>query len=172
MWKKPGLILFIIVAVVLAGCNMPGRGGDGPEGGGLSFDIRPDGPQPTATFPPTAIPDLTLGEDGRDTTAEDPLSIGGRWGSSMKEGEAHNYTFEGATGQAIRINLQRVGDTGNPAFDLYGPDGQLILGDATSGLETYDALATIELPEDGLYTIRVYMYDVRAGSYAINLEEE
>ncbi len=169
---KSVFMVLIVMMLALVGCEF--GGGEPPDvgdSGGLNFNVRPAGERPTATFAPTEIPELTLGEDGRETTIEDSLEINGRWGNSLLQGEAHNYTFEGTAGQQLAITVQRVGDSGNPAFDLYGPDNKLILGDALSGFNRYDAMADVDLPADGSYTIRVYMYDVQRGSYAINLLE-
>lgn len=174
--KKFGLYsLLMLIALLLAACNLGGnQGGDNGDdngGGGLQFDVRPAGPRPTQTPLPTDIPDIGLGEDGRETTSDEPIQINSSWAANITSGRAHNYTFDGEAGQTLEITVQQMDEQGNPAFDLYGPDERLILGDATNGPTYYDAFAQFELPEDGSYTVRVYGYDNRSTDYSIFIRE-
>lgn len=84
----------------------------------------------------------------------------GRW-TQLNDGFYQDlYSFEGAAGESIAINVIGTSDPRtmlDPFIRLIGPDGELVAEDDNGGgnSERGDARLVLELPETGTYTLIV-----------------
>jgi hypothetical protein len=112
-----------------------------PEGAyALSVEQAP-GPVYTGgdSFATTAIESITIGQ-----------AVNGRIDSVF---QAHNWLFDGLAGQTVTIRVDGEGRC-DPRATLIGPDGQVIARDDDNG-GGRNALIMVNLPANGMYTVRV-----------------
>ena len=112
-------------------------------------------------------PNTFDGGDGFDTTGGGTLTVGGGSGSGQLNSliEAHNWTFEGVSGQTVTINVYGQGGT-DPRATLLDPRGSVLTQDDDGG-NNYDSLIYYTLPETGTYTIRIDVYTT--GPYTVSV---
>jgi len=144
-----------------------------PEDGRYSVQVRPvdgqignydiglgytDRTSPSQTRPlrqvvgvPTPTPAFTnLGAFIEHLTEDE--AVGSALTSSSPQ---HVYTFEGATGEVINIEMTRVSGTLDPFLTLYDPNGKPVAMDDNSGGNGAARLSNVRLLMDGLYSIQV-----------------
>lgn len=90
-----------------------------------------------------------------------------RGGTLRSAADRHAYTFSGAAGDLVSIEVATPNSTLDPAFAVYAPDGRLIVVGAASRGEA-DARLTFTLPAGGVYTI-VITSQGSSGSYQLAL---
>ena len=133
---------------------------------------------PTATFTPTATPtpSNTPTETRTPTPIYAPLgTLSGRLqvgvtaqGAFLSEFERQIYTFSGATGQTVTIEMVGVGGSVDPVLTLFDPAGQPLATDDNSGGDRSALLRDIHLPADGDYFVQAI--GGGTGGYQISLE--
>ena len=79
----------------------------------------------------------------------------------------HVYTFEGAAGTYIRVDLNRVTGDIDPILTLFDPEGVAIATDDDSGDAGNAVLLNVQLPADGLYSILAQ--GDQPGGYSVTL---
>jgi hypothetical protein len=77
-------------------------------------------------------------------------------GEISHPGEFDHYLFDGFVGSTARIQVNRVSGTGDPCFELRGPNYSVV-GPGVCGSFGGPAVAERALPQTGPYQIRVYM---------------
>lgn len=121
-----------------------------------------------ACLRPAAVPVQTAGPnlDGYTTSLEGILIVGEpRQMVLTNYGEAHNWTFIGAAGDAVVIRV--VGINGSdPHARLFDENGTLLGENDDSGY-SLDSEIAATLPNDGAYTIRIDMYTT--GEYQVSV---
>jgi len=78
--------------------------------------------------------------------------------------QAHNWLFEGTGGETITIRVNAL--SGDPNMRLFDPNMREIGADDDSGGDLSSEL-TITLPESGMYTIRINLFEI--GQYEVSL---
>ncbi len=112
-------------------------------------------------------PNTFDGGDGLDTTGGGSIAVGGSVSGRLDSlFEAHNWVFNGTSGQTVTITAIGVGET-DPRIKLIDPSGNVIAEDDDSG-GGWNSLIIATLPTDGTYTIRIDVYT--AGDYQITLQ--
>jgi hypothetical protein len=106
-----------------------------------------------------------------DSTDQGALEIGGEGQAELTElFEAHDWTFEGTSGQAVSIRAEAAaGEQTDPRLHLVGPGGDVLTSDDDSGGGLDSLIANYELPEDGTYTIKVDVFS--EGGYVVSISE-
>ncbi len=125
---------------------------------------------PTPT-PPLAAPGEFIGRFREDETTGGLLTT---------ESPQHVYTFQGAVGDVVTIELYRLGGTLDPVLTLYSPSGDRVAMDDNSLGDSNARLLNIRLPEDGLYSIQVdgkgffgdYTISFATGQQELNLDAQ
>lgn len=102
------------------------------------------------------------GGDGLTTTGGGTMTFGASAERILdSSSQAHNWAFEGSTGQGVTIIVEGI-EGGDPRLHLLNPDGEVIADaddtGADEGYQDTDAYLRTILPEAGTYTIRVDMY--------------
>jgi hypothetical protein len=83
----------------------------------------------------------------------------------------HFWHFAGREGENILITAD-PDDTTDVFLELYGPDAELLSPSfITAGGNGFMEQLEWELPEDGLYSIRVGEYNFAAGTYTLTLDD-
>lgn len=148
--KHLGLFL-LIAMLVLAGCggSTPDDGGDTGDGGGDVTEVN--------------LLDRATGQGAieLDTPVE---------GEMEGEDDAHAYTFEGTSGNAIIVHIQATGSFfTTPYTFLYDPDGtQVASSDVSESSRSNRYTYTLEA--DGTYTVVVAPYEgVGVASYQLTV---
>jgi len=114
-----------------------------------------------------ALPGEFDGGDGLETTGGGTIEVGTSVTNRLQTLlEAHNWTFEGKSGQVVSIYVDSDG-TSDPRARLIDPDGEVIAEDDDGG-DVLDAAIDTTLPFDGTYTIRVDTHV--SGGYTLTLE--
>lgn len=109
------------------------------------------------------------GGDGYTTTIEADLAPGDSITTSIATTvEAHNYTFQGAVNQSVRIVID-PNDFTDPRAKLITPTGG-ILRTAEGGDQGGTITMELTLEEAGLYTIRIDIWPPAPGEYTISLQ--
>ncbi len=143
-------VVVVALALVALACTCGPLGNLLPGGGGAG-----------------GVPNTFDGGDGLDTTGGGKIavgeSVGGRLDSIF---EAHNWAFEGTSGQTVTITAIGLGET-DPRIKLLDPSGNIIAEDDDSG-GGWNALIIATLPTSGTYTIRIDVYTT--GDYQITLQ--
>lgn len=97
--------------------------------------------------------------------------------------EVHSFTFSGTKDQSVSLEVQarRLGSPLDSFLVLLDPKGQKIaendeIKDKTEGLLTHqaDSQITVKLPEDGIYTIKLFDIQGKGGNdygYRLNVSE-
>lgn len=82
--------------------------------------------------------------------------------------EAHDWKFQGYAGQEVTIRCETTsGHLTDPRINLLDPKGKWLTADDDSG-GAHDALiANYHLPENGVYTIKIDVFDT--GEYALSV---
>lgn len=87
------------------------------------------------------------------------ISYGDTVEGDLTPNEEDTWTFRGEAAQRVVISAERFPhnptSTLNPYLELYDPSGELIASDEDRGVGLDALLLGIELPEDGLYSIKV-----------------
>lgn len=110
------------------------------------------------------------GGDGYTTTGGGSITVGSSQTATLTElDEAHNWSFQGTSGQTVTITAVGQGET-DPRIKLLDPNGNVIAEDDDSGggASGRDATLTTTLPSDGLYTVRVDVF--RGGTYTVTVQ--
>jgi hypothetical protein len=96
-----------------------------------------------------AIIDYTLSVQGvsQSFTCGTPIEFGGlKQGRIDILGDTDVFTFNATADDGVSINIGRSGESGNPCWRLFGPDGLPITSFPICGL------ASVSLSQDGTYT--------------------
>lgn len=110
------------------------------------------------------------GGDGYSTTGGGSITVGGSQSATLNSlFEAHNWSFQGTSGQTVTISAVAQGDT-DPRVKLLDANGNIIAEDDDSGGGTggRDAFLTATLPADGTYYIRIDVFTT--GTYTVTLQ--
>ncbi len=111
------------------------------------------------------------GGDGYTTTVVQEIAVGQTSAPTAITSlfDAHNWLFQGTAGQTVTIRVSGLGDC-DPRLKLIDPNGNIIGEDDDSGGGTngYDALLTVTLPMDGIYTVRVDVWST--GQYTVTIQ--
>lgn len=84
-----------------------------------------------------------------------PIKPGETFSRSLSAGQTVNYTFSGVAGQRISILMAWTsGHYGACAFDLYNPDGSLLITPPSRDRGYTVQITSFALPQDGAYRIR------------------
>ena len=81
---------------------------------------------------------------------------------------SHIYTFDGAAGQYVTVEMLRVSGTVDPVVTLYDPVGDPVATDDNSGGNRTALLRNIVLVEDGVYSLQA-TGDGFTGDYQLSL---
>lgn len=127
------------------------------------FDAAVEAPAPgEAVSPPGA-------EDLGEPTGAQTINYGDTVTGTLAVGEPAVWTFTGATGDSVLIAAAASDPIQMDMFlELFGPDGDLLVGDDDSGGESDAAITGFVLPVDGEYTIRVSSV-AAPGEYTLSL---
>lgn len=154
-----------VVAVRLAERSAPGG-----YQLGLGYTDRPNPlengatPLPQVVGVPTPIPPL----EGRGTFIS-RLAHDNTVGGTMTETDQdHIYTFDGAAGQFIRVEMNRISGPLDPFVTVYDPDGEPLAVDDNSGGGRAALLHNIPLAVDGLYSLQAHGGGF-PGAYAVRV---
>jgi serine/threonine-protein kinase len=83
--------------------------------------------------------------------------------------EAHDWTFEGQAGQVVTLRCTAApGAETDPRINLLAPDGSWLSADDDGGEGLSSLIANFELPMDGIYTVKVDVFEI--GEYVLVLE--
>lgn len=110
------------------------------------------------------------GGDGYETILIKPIALGETQTARLESGfEAHNWLFEGTSGQSITIRVAGISGT-DPRVTVLDPNGEEIGYDDDSGggPDGRDAVLTLTLPANGTYTLRIDVFTT--GDYTITVE--
>ncbi|MFN8374372.1 MAG: hypothetical protein U0694_16035 [Anaerolineae bacterium] len=82
--------------------------------------------------------------------------------------ELHGYTFNGASGQWVIIEMWSPDSSIDPQVEVYDPNGQqfAFCDDSSDSLDTY---MEVRLPRSGVYTIVAQQFGLNEGSYQISV---
>ncbi len=126
-----------------------------------------------------ALAQTEAGEGGTTATEGPQIMVYGdtRNGVIDEEQASQIYTFEGSTGDEVRITMEATpGSTLDCYLELQGPDGAIVEAndDIDPGV-VRDSSITVELPADGTYTVVASRYlgtdaDPTSGTYQITLD--
>lgn len=83
----------------------------------------------------------------------------------------HYWVFSGDQGQRVSIILEPGGPTFDAILELYGPDGQLLVGLDEGFSGDPEIIAGYELPASGEFAILVRSFSPQGGAYTISLDE-
>jgi len=107
------------------------------------------------------------GGDGYNTTLVQTIGLGQTQQARLDDlFDAHNWQFDGTAGQSVTIRVNAL-EGSDPHAKLLDPHGRVIAEDDDGG-GGYDALIVMNLPSDGVYTVRVDMWTT--GPYSISVE--
>ncbi len=109
-----------------------------------------------------------VGIAGDNLTAR-PLSYGQiAYGSLDMAEPGAAYTFAGHAGERVTISAQQTQNTLDPALSLLDPSGSEIASNRDWTGPQEARIAGFELPEDGTYTVNLYLEDLStAGDYRL-----
>jgi hypothetical protein len=112
---------------------------------------------------------MILFKDSYQFVAQDILDYGSSEAGTLEANNDHFWFFHGASGETITLSLTPF-DSGDLFLEVYGPDGGNLTGffDDTAAGET-ETLVDFDLPENGMYSIRMGEYDFLPSSYQITL---
>jgi hypothetical protein len=84
--------------------------------------------------------------------------------------EAHDWTFEGESGQVVTISVAAApGSEVDPRINLLGPDNEWLIADDDGGTDTDSLIENYTLPASGTYTIKVDVFT--SGEYIVSVSE-
>jgi hypothetical protein len=109
------------------------------------------------------------GGDGFTTTGCYSITAGSSGTGTLNSlAEAHNWTFQGTSGQTITVLASGQGDC-DPRVKLIDSSGNVLAEDDDSGggVNGRDATFTATLPADGTYYLRVDIFVV--GTYTLSV---
>jgi hypothetical protein len=115
---------------------------------------------------------MLLFEDSVNFIFQPIIDYGATVNANLPAVSEHFWHFAGLEGQAVTIRV--LPDATTDVFlELYGPDADRISAPFIS-VGTAGAMEQLEfdLPDDGLYSIRVGEWDFEEGSYQLTLEED
>jgi serine/threonine protein kinase len=120
-------------------------------------------PEFTATFTPTPRPSNTPTEEPSLTPEPQPaarLSLGDVASDEIDDSRPEVlFEYEGTAGEVLDITVAVTDGNLDPSLYLVGPSGEEIAkNDDISGTDRNAALEQTELPQDGVYTIRIVRY--------------
>ena len=102
------------------------------------------------------------------------IDAGADLADSITLGDLDTYTFFGALGETIRLDIFDTSDTVfYPALLVYGPDGDYV-GGITGGSVDVSASITLPIGQSGIHTIVVTdddFYGARTGTYSLLVEQ-
>ena len=129
-----------------------------------------DTPPPGATVFAVDTTSIFDGNDQLTTTLTDTLTLGETVTAELADpNAAHNWLFQGATGQNVTITVQSPNDQADPAAVLIDPQGTIMMQeDGNFGPSNQDVQITLTLALDGIYTIRVTTST--GGEYEISVQ--
>lgn len=137
---------------------------------GLGYTDRPNPlengatPLPQVVGVPTPVPPL----EGRGAFIS-RLTHDNTIGGTMTETDQnHIYTFDGAAGQFVRVEMNRISGPIDPFVTLYDPDGEPLAVDDNSGGGRAALLHNIPLAADGLYSLQAHGGGF-PGAYAVRV---
>lgn len=108
---------------------------------------------------------------GMEAEPRGPIALGETRGALLDSAtKAHDWTFDGLANQVVTIQaLAAEGTSTDPRITLLGPDGNYLIDDDDSGDNLNAIISDYTLPADGIYTIRVDVFEV--GPYSLVLQE-
>ncbi len=113
----------------------------------------------------TLQPPVYDGGDGLQTTLVEHIALGETRTASLQDFySAHNWLFEGVTGEQVTIRVNAVGGS-DPRVRLIDPQGNVIAENDNVAEGDLSAEITLTLPLNGVYTARVDM--LVTGEYSI-----
>lgn len=122
-------------------------------------------PLPQIVGVPTPAPFAELGEF--IAAIDDEQTLGGAFSAASPDApENHVYTFDGAAGEYITLELNRVSGDDRPILTLFDTTGAPLALDQASG-ENGALLRNVRLPVDGVYSAQAR--GAMPGGYALRL---
>ncbi len=105
-------------------------------------------------------------DDGRLITYGSSLD-----GTVNPAGDRDDYDFDGSSGQAITIRMDKRASTLDSYIELYNPDGSLLGQDDDNGGDRNSRIA-ITLRQNGRHKVIARGYSSSTGGYRLSLERE
>jgi SH3-like domain-containing protein len=135
------------------GLTMPDTEGDAADSGGDS-DLE-------------GSDNLAL---GLPSVEQGSVEIGGEASATLDTiFEAHDWTFEGESGQVVTISAAAAaGSSVDPRLNLLGPNGEWLIANDDGGSGTDALIENYTLPENGTYTIKIDVFE--GGEYILSVE--
>ncbi|MBN1284855.1 MAG: hypothetical protein JXB47_05630 [Anaerolineae bacterium] len=129
-------------------------------------------PAPAAERAPTSAPTLT---PAPGVVSQGTLVIGQTVEGVLPAGARYSYTFEGAGGMPLVIDLTAPGGGSAPVLDpyleLYGPSGTLLFENDDADYFQINARLAIRLPVTGKYTVVARSFgDGSGGAYRLSVQ--
>lgn len=100
-----------------------------------------------------------------------PIVFGQTLQGTLPANGQHAWVFQGVARQQVSIVVEPGASTFDAILDLYGPDGQRVIGLDEGFSGDSEVLANFELPATGEYAIFVRSFSPQGGPYTISLDE-
>ncbi len=126
-------------------------------------------PPPSGELVDPSLPVFTA-DDGYETTLVQRIAFGQTASATFASlFEAHNWLFEGRTGQAVEIVISGGAEGTDTRAKLLDPNGEVLAEEDDT--REYDPWISTVLPADGLYTVRMDTWDEGSYTITVNLVE-
>lgn len=104
-----------------------------------------------------------------DVTSVQTMSIGATVnGTSESSFDAHHWLFEGVAGQQVTVTVASTDNSSDVELYVFDPVGNLLVNDLDDTSGGGQEQATVSLPTNGLYTVRVEFWS--SGTYSVTVQ--